>query len=185
MEWSRISPVRVSKLKTRHEANLIRVPKVEAQSKSSSSLVRSPGAMHNKTDAQVAYKVGFGHYLYGLNHNLASNGTDLMAKCLLSQRESSKQVDIKNLPRCCVASLLGLRPRLWAYHPRSPPTLGRPSSYTQYRHLRNLIFVLHLALATPDHAQIRVDLCDSELHLRVKLRLLAQILVCSSIANMN
>jgi hypothetical protein len=120
MEWSRISPVRVSKLKRRHEANLIRVPKVEAQSKSSSSLVRSPGAMHNKTDAQVAYKVGFGHSLYGLNHNLASNGTDLMAKCLLSQRESSKQVDIKNLPRCCVASLLGLRPRLWAYHPRSP-----------------------------------------------------------------
>jgi hypothetical protein len=26
-------------------------------------------------------------------------------------------------------------------------------------------FVLHLALATPEHAQIRAVLCDSELHL--------------------
>jgi hypothetical protein len=69
MEWSRRSPTRVSKLKRRHEANPVRVPKVEAQSNSSSSPVRSPGAVRNKTDAQVAYKVGFGRFIYGWNHN--------------------------------------------------------------------------------------------------------------------
>jgi hypothetical protein len=42
---------------------------VEAKSNSSSSLVQSPGAVHNKTDAQVAYGVGFGRSTYGWKHN--------------------------------------------------------------------------------------------------------------------
>jgi hypothetical protein len=50
----------------------------------------------------------------------ASNGTGLMSKFVLSQRESSKQVDVQNLPRCCVASLIGLRPKLGAPHLRTP-----------------------------------------------------------------
>jgi hypothetical protein len=37
----------------------------------------------------------------------------------------------------------------------------------------NSSFVLHLALATPEYTQIRAGLCDSELHVRVMLRLLA------------
>jgi hypothetical protein len=47
----------------------------------------------------------------------ASNDTGLMPKFILSKRESSKQVDIQNLPWCCVASLMGLRPKLGAPQP--------------------------------------------------------------------
>jgi hypothetical protein len=38
----------------------------------------------------------------------ASNGTGLMPKFFPSQRESSKQVDVQNLPKCCVDNLVGL-----------------------------------------------------------------------------
>jgi hypothetical protein len=55
----------VSKPKRRHEANLVRVPKVEAKDNSSSGPIRSPGEVHNKSDAQVAYEVNFGCSLYG------------------------------------------------------------------------------------------------------------------------
>jgi hypothetical protein len=61
----------------------------------------------------------------------ASNKTGLMPKFVLSQQESLKQFDIPNLLRCCVASLMGFRPKLWVPHPRMPPTLGRPTFYTQ------------------------------------------------------
>jgi hypothetical protein len=47
----------------------VQVPEVEAKSNSSSSLVRSPGAVRNKTDAQVAYGVGFGRSIYGWKQN--------------------------------------------------------------------------------------------------------------------
>jgi hypothetical protein len=81
----------------------------------------------------------------------ASNGTGLMPKFVLSQRESSKQFDIHNLPRCYVASLMGLRPKLGAPHPWSPPTLGRPFSYLlSSRHLRDLSLIYLLALATTE-----------------------------------
>jgi hypothetical protein len=74
-----------------------------------------------------------------------------MPKCVLSQRESSKQVDIQNLPMFCVASLMGLRPKLGVPHPWSPPTLGRPFSYLlSSRHLRNLSLIYFLALATTE-----------------------------------
>jgi hypothetical protein len=66
VEWSRRNPTRVSKPKRRHETNLVRVPKVEAQS--NASPVRSRGAVRNKTDAQVAYEVRFGRSIYGWNH---------------------------------------------------------------------------------------------------------------------
>jgi hypothetical protein len=48
----------------RSEANPVRV-KVEAQSNTSSSPVRSPGAALTKNDAPVAYGVRFGRSLYG------------------------------------------------------------------------------------------------------------------------
>jgi hypothetical protein len=37
----------------------------------------------------------------------ASNGSGLMPKFVPSQRESSKQVDVHNLTKCCVDSLVG------------------------------------------------------------------------------
>jgi hypothetical protein len=49
----------------RSKVDPVRVPEVEAKSNSSSSPVRSPGAVHNKTDAQVSYRVGFGCSIYG------------------------------------------------------------------------------------------------------------------------
>jgi hypothetical protein len=49
-----------SKSRRRSKVDPVRVPEVEAKSNSSSSPVQSPGAVHNKTDAQVAYGLGFG-----------------------------------------------------------------------------------------------------------------------------
>jgi hypothetical protein len=74
-----------------------------------------------------------------------------MPKLVLSQRESSKQIDVQNLPRCCVASLMGLRPKLGAPHPWSPSTLGRPFSYLlSSRRLRNSSLIYLLVLATTE-----------------------------------
>ena len=42
---------------------------LEAQSKSSSSLLRSPGAAHTKINALAAYGVRFGLSLYGWKYN--------------------------------------------------------------------------------------------------------------------
>ena len=42
---------------------------LEAQSKSSSSLLRSPGAVHTKINTQAAYGVYFGCSLYGWKDN--------------------------------------------------------------------------------------------------------------------
>jgi hypothetical protein len=53
----------------RPKVDPVQVPEVEAKSNSSSGLVRSPGAVHNKTDAQVAYGLGFGRSIYGWKHN--------------------------------------------------------------------------------------------------------------------
>jgi hypothetical protein len=69
MEWSRRSPTRVSKSTRRSKVDPVRVPKVEAKSNSSSSPVRTPGAVRNKTDAQVAYGVGFERSIYGWKQN--------------------------------------------------------------------------------------------------------------------
>jgi hypothetical protein len=55
--------------KKRSKVDPVRVPEVEAKSNSSSSPVRSPGAVRNKTDAQVAYGVGFGSSIYGWKKN--------------------------------------------------------------------------------------------------------------------
>jgi hypothetical protein len=74
-----------------------------------------------------------------------------MPKFVTSQRESSKQFDVQNLPRCYVASLMGLRAKLGAPHPWSTPTLGRPFSYLlSSRRLRNLNLIYLLALATTE-----------------------------------
>jgi hypothetical protein len=53
----------------RSKVDLVRVPEVEAKSNSSSSPVRSLGAVRNKTDAQVAYGFGFGQSIYGWKQN--------------------------------------------------------------------------------------------------------------------
>ena len=52
-----------------------------------------------------------------------------------------------------------------------------------YSFFSDLSFVLQLALATLEHAQNSAVLVYSELHLRVIIRLLASLFVCSSIAD--
>jgi hypothetical protein len=69
MDWRRWSPARFSKSRRRSKVDPVRVPEVEAKSNLSSGPVRSPGAVRNKTDAQVAYGVGFGRSIYGWKHN--------------------------------------------------------------------------------------------------------------------
>ena len=59
----------MSKLRRGPEANSVRVPKVEAQSNSSSSPSQSSGAARTKNNAQVAYGVCFGRSLCGWKDN--------------------------------------------------------------------------------------------------------------------
>jgi hypothetical protein len=69
MNWRRWSPKRFSKSRRKPKVDPVRVPEVEAKSNLSSGPVRSPGAVRNKTGAQVAYGVGFGRSIYGWKHN--------------------------------------------------------------------------------------------------------------------
>jgi hypothetical protein len=153
MEWSRRSPTRVSKSRRRSKVDPIRVPEVEAKSNSSSSPVRSPGAVRNKTDAQVAYRVGFGCYIYGWKQNFIK----LPMAPVLCQNSSQVNGNRRNKVTsgiCQSAALtvwLGLRPKLGAPHPWSPPTLGHPVSYILSScRLRNLSLIYLLALATTE-----------------------------------
>jgi hypothetical protein len=69
MDWRRWSPARFSKSSRRSKVDPIRASEVEAKSNSSSSPVRSPGVVRNKTDAQVAYGLGFVRSIYGWKQN--------------------------------------------------------------------------------------------------------------------
>jgi hypothetical protein len=60
---------RFSKSRRRSKVDPVQVPEVEAKSNLNSGPVRSPGAVRNKTDAQVAYGVRFGRSIYGWKHN--------------------------------------------------------------------------------------------------------------------
>jgi hypothetical protein len=95
MEWRR-STTRLSKSRGRSEANPVWVPKVEAQSNTSSSLVRSLGAAFTKNDAPVTYGVCFGRSFIWVEWEFhrACNGTDLRPKFVQSQGGSLKQVDV-------------------------------------------------------------------------------------------
>jgi hypothetical protein len=153
MEWSRRSPTRVSKSTRRSKVDPIRVLEVEAKSNSNSSPVQSPGAVPNKTDAQVAYGVGFGRSIYGWKHNFIKLP---MALVLFqnSFRVNGNRRNKLTSKICQSAALtvwLGLRPKLGAPHPWSPTTLGRHVSYIfSSRRLRNLSLIYLLALATTE-----------------------------------
>jgi hypothetical protein len=140
MEWSRKSPTKVSKSRRRSKVDPVRVPGVEAKSNSSSSPVQSPGAVRNKTDAQVAYGVGFGGSLYGWKQNFIELPMALVS-CQNSFRvHGNRRNKLTSRIWQSAASTvwLGLRPKLGAPHPWSPPTLGRPVSYIfSSRRLRN------------------------------------------------
>jgi hypothetical protein len=69
MDWRRRSPARFSKSRKRSKVDPVRVPEVEAKSNLSSGPVWSPRVVRNKTDAQVAYGVGFGRYICSWKHN--------------------------------------------------------------------------------------------------------------------
>jgi hypothetical protein len=60
----------VSKSRRRSEANSVRVPKVEAQSNSSSSLPRPPGSVYLKLVTQDASGLRFRRSTYGWKANL-------------------------------------------------------------------------------------------------------------------
>jgi hypothetical protein len=131
MEWSRRSPTKVSKSRRRSKVDPVLVPKVEAKSNSSSSPARSPGAVRHKTDAPVAYGVGFGRSIYGWKKNFIK----LPMAPVLCQNSSRFNRNRRNklTYRICqsvaLTVWLGLRPKLGAPHPWSSPTLGRPVSY--------------------------------------------------------
>ena len=70
MIWRERRPARVSKLRRRPEANLVRVPEVEAQSNSSSSLPQNPGPVCLKLVTQDAFGFHFRRSTYGWKDNL-------------------------------------------------------------------------------------------------------------------
>jgi hypothetical protein len=153
MDWSRRSPTKVSKSRRRSKVDPVRVPEVEAKSNASSSPVRNPGAVRNKTDAQVAYGVGFGRSIYGWKQNFIKLPIALVL-CQNSFRVNGNRRNKLTSRICQSAALtvwLGLRPKLGSPHPWSPPTLGRPVSYIfSSRCLRNLSLIYLLALATTE-----------------------------------
>jgi hypothetical protein len=153
MEWSRTSPTRVSKSRRRSKADPVRVPEVEAKSNSSSSPIQSPGAVRNKSEAQVAYGVGFGRSIYGWMQNFIELPMAPVS-CQNSSRVNRNRRN-KLTSRICQSAVstvwLGLKPKLRAPHPWSPPTLGRRVSYIfSSRCLRNLSLIHLLALATTE-----------------------------------
>jgi hypothetical protein len=68
-ELEKMESNKVFQVKKKGKVDPVRVPEVEAKSNLSSGPVRTPGAVRNKTDAQVAYGVGFGCSIYGWKHN--------------------------------------------------------------------------------------------------------------------
>jgi hypothetical protein len=131
--------------------------------------------VRNKTDAQVAYGVGFGRSIYGWKKNFIKLPMALVL-CQNSFRGNRNHRNRLTSRICQSAALtvwLGLRPKLGAPYPWSPPTLGRPVSYIfSSRHLRNLSLIYLLALATseqPPSCRRRVI----QTQLLVILRLLA------------
>jgi hypothetical protein len=69
MDLRRWSPSRFSKSRRRSKVDPVRVPKMVAKRNLNSGPVRSPGAVRNKMDAQVPYKVSFGRSIYGWKNN--------------------------------------------------------------------------------------------------------------------
>ena len=70
MGWRGRRPARVSKSRNRPEANSVRVPEVEAQSNSSSSLPRPQGPVCLKLVTQDTSELCFQRYTYGWKANL-------------------------------------------------------------------------------------------------------------------
>jgi hypothetical protein len=109
--------------------------------------------VRNKTDAQVAYGVGFGRSIYGWKQNFIK----LPMVSVLCQNSFRGNGNRRNkltsriFQSAALTVWLGLRPKLEAPHPWSPPTLGRPVSYIfSSRRLRNSSLIYLLALATTE-----------------------------------
>jgi hypothetical protein len=97
-------------------------PRWRPKSNSSSSPVRSPGAVRNKMHAQVAYGVGFGRSIYGWKQNFIELPMAPVS-CQNSFRVNGNRRN-KLTSRICQSAAstvwLGFRPKLRA------PLLGRP-----------------------------------------------------------
>jgi hypothetical protein len=188
MEWSRRSPTRVSKSRRRTKVDPVRVPEVEAESNSSSSPIRSPGAVRNKTDARVAYGVGFGRSIYGWKQNFIEIPMASVS-CKTSSRVNRNRQK-KLTSRICQSAAstvwLGLRPKLGAPHTWSPPTLGCSVSYIfNSRRLRNLSLIYLLALTTteqPPSCRRRVIQTPPSSDIKIaRLRFLFVLRLCAGI----
>src|SRR6266540_1407367 len=77
---------------------------LEAESNSTSSPPRNPGAGRTKIDVQDAYRLRFQRFLIPWKDNFITFPMPpvFTSKFHRSQRETSKQVSIQNLPGCCV-----------------------------------------------------------------------------------
>ena len=112
---------------------------LEAQSKSSSSLLRSPGAAHTKINAQAAYRVRFGYSLYGWKDNFKELPMELVSGLNLFGVNRNRQN--KRTSRICHGAAtpsFGLLshepcrakwPKWWTPPRTTPATLGCPLWY--------------------------------------------------------
>jgi hypothetical protein len=109
--------------------------------------------VRNKTNAQVAYGVGFGRSIYGWKQNFTKLPMAPVL-CQISFRVNGNRQNKLTSRICQSAALtvwLGLRLKLGAPDPWSPPTLGHPVSYIfSTCHLRNLSLIYLLTLATTE-----------------------------------
>jgi hypothetical protein len=115
--------------------------------------------------------------------NRASNGTSLMQKFHWSQRESTKEVDVQNLPGCCANTFWVVGPTGGPCGPTvlftrvnsiqgycSAAPRGRQGLRPLFRYTPCLFYKLALATTEQPHSAAFVY---CRLHLRVILRLLA------------
>ena len=80
MVWRGRRPARVSKSRRRPEANLVRLPEVEAQSNSSSSLPRPPGLVCLKLVTQDTSGLCFRQSTYGWKANLIRKSIQVVSR---------------------------------------------------------------------------------------------------------
>ena len=80
MVWRGRRPAKVSKSRRRPEANSVRVPEVEAQSNSSSSLPRPLGSVCLKLVTQDASGLRFRRSTYGWKANLIRNPIQVVSR---------------------------------------------------------------------------------------------------------
>ena len=99
MVWRGRRPARVSKSRRRPQANSVRVPEVEAQSNSSSSLLRLSGSFCLKLVTQDAFGLRFRRSTYGWKANLIRKPIQLVSRQKLFEINGNR--GHKSVSRIC------------------------------------------------------------------------------------